>query len=99
MAMPCREVMVELVWVLERAYGLSRSEIAGEVDGLLSAREIVVEAAERVGRAVERYRQGGAGFSDHMIALAGHEAGFGEVFSFDRKATAQARMSIVPKQF
>ncbi len=91
-----REVMVELVWVLERAYGLSRAEIAAAVDGLLSAQELVIEAADRVGLAVDRYRQGGAGFSDHMIALAAQEAQCRLVLSFDRKAVAQAGMSAVP---
>ena len=88
-----------VVWVLERAYGLSRSEVAGAVDGLLSAQEIVVEAPDRVGVAAERYRQGGAGFSDHMIALAAHDAGCSETVSFDRKAVAQAGMNAVPERF
>lgn len=92
----CREVMVELVWVLERAYGLSRPEIAGAVDRLLSAQEIVVEAADRVGLAVDRYRQGGTGFSDQMIALAAQDAGCRVVFSFDRKAVGQGSMIAVP---
>lgn len=89
-----REVMVELVWVLERAYRLPRGDIAGALDGLLSAQELVIEAADRVGRAVERYRKGGAGFSDHMIALAAAEQGCRATYSFDRKAVAQAGMTM-----
>lgn len=92
----CREVVVELVWVLERAYGLPRDRIAAALDGLLAARELVVESPDRTGLAVERYRAGGAGFSDHMIALAGREAGCRATFSFDRKAVAQAGMAPVP---
>lgn len=91
-----REVMVELVWVLERAYDLTRAEIAGAVDGLLAAREIVVEAADRVGLATERYRKGGAGFSDQMIALAARDAGCARIVSFDRKAVATAGMEMPP---
>ncbi|MFH5774238.1 PIN domain-containing protein [Paracoccus sp. NGMCC 1.201697] len=88
-----REVMVELVWVLERAYQLPRAEIAMAVDGLLAAREIMVEMPDRVGLAIERYRQGGAGFADHMIALSARDAGCSAIFSFDRKAIASAQMS------
>ena len=55
-AWPCREVMGELVWVLERAYGLPRTDIAGALDGLLSAQKMVVKHPDRVGLAVERYR-------------------------------------------
>mgnify|MGYP006191082619 CR=1 FL=1 len=38
-----REVLIELVWVLERAYGFSRMEIANALDGLLAAIELVIE--------------------------------------------------------
>lgn len=82
----CREVMIELVWVLERAYGLSRADIALAIDGLLEARELGVEAADRVAIATDRYRRGGAGFADQMIALAGQGAGCRETVTFDRKA-------------
>ena len=92
----CREVVVELVWVLERAYGLPRHDIAAALDGLLAARELVIEAPDRTGLAVECYRQGGAGFSDHMIALAGRDAGCSATLSFDRKAVSHAGMTIVP---
>jgi len=81
-----REVLVELVWVLERAYGYTRSEIAGALDGLLSATELVIEAADDVGPALEFYRKDGFGFADLMIAAAARRAGAAEVVTFDRKA-------------
>ena len=84
----CREVLVELVWVLERAYGLSRLDIARALDSLLEARELVVEAADRVAIAVDRYRNGGAGFADQMIALAGQGAGCQATVTFDHQAGA-----------
>ena len=90
-----REVMVELVWVLERAYRLPRAQIVAAIDGLLSAQELVVEAADRVGLAAERYRLGPAGFSDHMIALGARESGCASIVTFDRKAAAQAGMTLV----
>lgn len=82
----CREVLVELVWVLERAYRLSRSDIARALEGLLEARELMIETADRVAIAVDRYRKGGAGFADQMVALAGQGAGCQETVTFDRKA-------------
>ncbi|AGT10664.1 PIN domain-containing protein [Paracoccus aminophilus] len=93
----CREVVIELVWVLERAYHLSRQDIAGALDGLLAAQELLIEAADRVGLAVERYRQGGAGFSDQMIALAARDQGCEAIFSFDRQAVVKAGMMLVPE--
>lgn len=90
-----REVMVELVWVLERAYRLPRSSIADAIDNLLSARELSVEEADHVGLAAQRYREGGAGFSDQMIALAARRNGCREVLTFDRRAAADAGMTLL----
>lgn len=90
-----REVMVVTVWVLERAYHLSRGDIADAIDGLLAARELVVEEADRVGLAAQRWRDGGAGFADQMIALAGRGAGCRETLTFDIKAAAVPGMRLL----
>ena len=50
-----REVMVEAVWVLERAYDLPPTQIASALEGLLEARELVIEASDRVAIALDRY--------------------------------------------
>lgn len=91
----CREVLVELVWVLERAYGLPRADIALALDGLLEAQELVIETADSVAVAVDRYRKGGAGFADQMVALAGQGAGCHVTASFDRKAANLPGMRLV----
>lgn len=81
-----REVLVELVWVLERAFRLGRAEIAGALDGLLTSTELVIEGADEVGPAVELYRNDGFGFADLMIAGAARRAGASELVTFDRRA-------------
>ena len=91
----CREVLVELVWVLERAYQLPRGDIARALDGLVEARELVIEAADRVAIAVDRYRKGGPGFADQMIALAGQGAGCRTTVTFDRKAAGLPGMTLL----
>jgi len=65
------------------------------LEGLLEAREVVVEAAERVAVALDRYGKGGAGFSDQMIALAGVAVGCSATVTFDRKAAAGPGMQLV----
>lgn len=85
----CREVMVEIVWVLERAYRYSRTEIAAALLALLEAEELQIEAADRVGLALDRYARGGPGFADQMILIAAAEAGAETLVTFDR-ATAAA---------
>jgi predicted nucleic-acid-binding protein len=91
----CREVLVELVWVLQKIYRLPRTDIADAIEGLLSAREIVVESVDQVAVAVDRLRKGGAGFADQMIALAGQGAGCQATVTFDRKAAGLPGMSLL----
>ena len=91
----CREVLVELVWVLQKIYRLPRTDIADAVEGLLGAREIVVEVADHVAVAVDRMRKGGPGFADQMIALAGQGAGCEATITFDRKAAGLPGMSLL----
>lgn len=81
-----REVLIELVWVLERAYGFSRVEIAAALDGLLAATELLIESADDLGLAIELYRNDGYGFADMMIVAAARRAGAKELVTFDRKA-------------
>lgn len=85
-AYACREVVVELVWVLERAYGYSRDRIAMILEELVATEGLVVEAADDVALAAFRYRSGGAGFSDLMVLAAARRAGALPLHTFDRKA-------------
>jgi predicted nucleic-acid-binding protein len=88
--------MVELVWVLERAYRFSRAEVSAALEGLLAAIEIEVEAADDVGSAVFRYRDDGFGFSDLMIAAAARRAGAAKLVTFDRKAACLPGVDLLP---
>ena len=83
----CREVAVELVWVLERAYGYSRDQIATILEELVVTEELVIEVAGDVVHAASRYRMGGAGFSDLMILAAAERSGANPLYTFDRKAS------------
>ena len=82
----CREVLVELVWVLERAYKYPRADIAGALAGLLAAPELVIEAADYVADAPHLYENKGYGFSDLMIRQAAKRSGSHRLVSFDKKA-------------
>ena len=82
----CREVAVELSWVLERAYGFSRDCIATVLDELAGTEKLQLEAADDVIRSAEGYRRGGAGFSDRMIVAAARRAGADVSITFDRRA-------------
>lgn len=81
----CREVILEVVWVLERAYRLSRDQIAIIVEELTHTEGLIIESNDDVIRAAMGYRQGSADFSDFMILIAAQRAGAGPLYTFDRK--------------
>ena len=82
----CREVIVELSWVLDRCYGFTRGEIASVIEELVFTTELNVEVAEDVIRAADGYRRGGAEFSDRMIAAAASRSNSVPLFTFDKQA-------------
>ena len=91
----CREVTVELVWVLERAYDLSRDRIAKILEELVATEGLVIEEANDVARAAFRYRAVGAGFADLMIKAAAERIGAHPLYSFDRKAARLEGVSLL----
>lgn len=83
----CREVVVELVWVLGRSYRSPREEIASVLFGLLSTDSIVVENAEDVAGAAAQYATGVSDFADLMILAAARRRGAMPLYPFDRRAS------------
>lgn len=81
----CREVVIEVVWVLERSYRFTRSRIAEALMDLTASNSLVVESSDDVAAAAYRYRQGGAGFSDLMILAAAKRAGAAPLHTVDRR--------------
>ncbi len=81
----CREVAIEMVWVLERAYRFPRVQIADVLMELIATDSLAIEAADDVARAAVSYRQGGVGFSDLMVLSAAERAGAAPLHTFDRR--------------
>jgi predicted nucleic-acid-binding protein len=79
-------VMVETVWVLDRAYKLNALEIAEAVEGILQTEVLVVEKEQEVFTAMTMLRQGLGSFADALIAQLGSRAGCSKTLTFDRKA-------------
>ena len=48
--------LTELSWVLARSYGLGRERVVSAIQALLDSREIVVDRADAVRRALNTYR-------------------------------------------
>ena len=90
-----REVMIELVWVLAAAYGFGRSKISRALEGLLEAEELRIEAADRVGLALYRFRNQGQDFADTMIALAARDADCTTLYTFDKRASGASETTLI----
>ena len=89
-AFNCREVLLELVWVLERSYKFIRNEITAAVMGLVSVAELQVEAVEDVAEILPLYQNGGFRFLDLMIRQAAIRNGVHELQTFYRNSAQLA---------
>ena len=81
----CREVVIEVVWVLERSYRFSRERIANIVVELVATDTLVIEDDNDVAQAAAVYREGSADFSDLMILSAANRVGAQPLYTFDRQ--------------
>jgi len=78
--------VVETVWVLDRAYGLTPQEVAAAVERLLQADTLVVENEQDVFTAMIALKEERGSFADALIAALGARAGCEHTLTFDRKA-------------
>ena len=78
-----REVVLELVWVLGRGYGVPRKRIAEILTELLETRGLLFENAADVAQAAAEYGRGGPEFADRMILAAAQRAEAVPLYTFD----------------
>lgn len=87
--------LVELSWVLSSCYGFTREELVQTLDLLLRTRELVVEQADIVARAVAVLRRLRADFADCLIAASASTAGCSKTVTFDAGAAKAAGMTLI----
>jgi predicted nucleic-acid-binding protein len=87
--------VVELVWVLARAYQADRAFIIRVLEELLRAKEIVVEQASLVWQALHLYKASKADFADCLIERSCQAAGCGYTVTFDIAAAKTAGMRLI----
>ncbi len=80
--------LVETVWVLARAYKTTKPEILRIIEGLLRARELVIEDAETHYVALNQFAATTVDYADAVIAQAGRRAGCEFTATFDRRAAS-----------
>ena len=87
--------IVELVWVLARAYQADRVFITHVLEELLRAKEIVVEESSLIWQALHLYKASKADFADCLIARSCQAAGCHHTFTFDITAAKTAGMQLI----
>ena len=87
--------VVELAWVLDSAYGLDRAQLVEAFEGLLRTKELVVDRAETVWKALRVFQGGNADFADCLIERSATAAGCQRTMSFDRGAVKGCGMTLV----
>ena len=78
--------MVETVWVLDRAYGFSDTEIAAALERILQLDVFVVENEQEVFTAMIAVKKRQGSFADVVIGALGSRADCFRTLTFDRKA-------------
>ncbi|MYB76827.1 MAG: type II toxin-antitoxin system VapC family toxin [Chloroflexi bacterium] len=91
----CREVAMEVAWVLERSYGFARAQVAKALMDMTSSDSLLVENPDDVVASAHRYRQGGVGFSDLMILSAAKRARATPLYTFDRRLARMEGAALV----
>lgn len=91
----CREVVLEVAWVLERSYRFPRDRVGETLMDLTASDSLVVEKSDDVAAAAYRYRQGGIGLSDLMILSAAEREGATPLHTFDRRPARMAGAVLV----
>jgi len=87
--------MVETVWVLDRAYGLTAQEIATAIERLLQVEVLTIENEQEVFTAMIALKQGRGSFADALIAELGALAGCTRTLTFDQKAVRLSAFELV----
>jgi len=87
--------LIEIAWVLQRSYRLTREDIAEVIDGLLSSRQLVAERRAEAYHALATYKTSKADFADCVIERLGISAGCFITYTFDQTASQHAGMSLL----
>ncbi len=87
--------VVELAWVLSTSYGLSRLQVAQAFETLLRTKELVVERADQVIKALRVFKSTSADFADCLIERSAAGAGCDRTMTFDIAAAKVAGMTLI----
>jgi predicted nucleic-acid-binding protein len=87
--------VVELFWVMSSAYELDRDQLVAVLEGLLRTKELAIERADIIWKALRIYQTANEDFADCLIERSAAAAGCEKTMTFDRGAAKSAGMTLV----
>ncbi len=87
--------ILELYWVLTACYGLTNDQVKQALDVLLRTRQIIVDRAEQILRALRVFETGKANFADCLIERTASSVGCEQTLTFDVNAAKYAGMTLI----
>ena len=90
-------VIVELCWVLESGFHLSRDDIVRALQTLMTIDAIKIDCVSAIAASVRDYAGGTAlvGIADYLITRFSFQAGCGKCMTFDNSAAKSAGMTLI----
>jgi len=87
--------VVEIAWVLLSAYELDKRQLVEVFEALLRTKELIVESAEVVWKALRLLQGTDASFADCLVSCSAATAGCADTMTFDGSAANGAGMKLI----
>jgi predicted nucleic-acid-binding protein len=87
--------VVELYWVMTSSYELSGQQVSQALQAILRTKQLLVERADQVMRALRVFDEGKADFADCLIERSAAGAGCTQIMTFDVGASKHAGMALI----
>ena len=87
--------LIELSWVLQTCFDVSRAQLVGVLKKILGASNFKIEHGLLVAAATKLYNAGSSDFDDCLIARISEGVGCEKIMTFDRNAAKIAGMILI----
>ena len=87
--------IIKLVRVLSASYHLTRAQVAQALDSLIRAKQLKIESADQVTRALRVFKIGKSDFADCLIERSANNPGCEKTAAFDVNASKHAGMTLI----
>lgn len=87
--------LAETAWVLRSYYRMPKPVLITCIERLFNAENLVMEGAQAIRQALDRFAHGNCDFTDCLIERSGHVAGCRHTVTFDVSAARTSGMKLL----